>query len=278
MNDGMREGILMRQEKMIGGRQCYFYGDAEASDILIQAIDEHDLELLDSEVALIGEGTKGKQFALAAFLIKDWNRELSPWEAPPVFGKEGFGAGAEETLRFIEGKLIPEILAMKDVGREAVAAEIIGTEMVGVSAMDSENLNSIRERLAMHGKRLYLGGYSLAGLFALWVAYQTDLFQGIAGVSPSVWFPGWDKYIKEHEIHAEKVYLSLGDKEEKARNRVMARVGAAIRLQHELLLDSAVCKECTMEWNPGNHFMDSDRRTAKGFAWLLNQVEISRKD
>ena len=25
-----------------------------------------------------------------------------------------------------------------------------------------------------------------------------------------------------------------------------------------------------LEWNPGNHFVDSEKRTAKGFAWVLN--------
>lgn len=223
------------QEKLIGGRNCYFYGDAEAPDILIQPVDAHDLELLDSEVALIEEGAKGKPFLLAAFLIEDWNRELTPWEAPPVFGKDGFGAGAEETLRFVVEELLAEI--------------------------------STQEKL------LYLGGYSLAGLFSLWAAYQTGLFQGIAAVSPSVWFPKWDQYIRAHEIHAERVYLSLGDKEAKVRNQVMAKVGDVIRLQHERLLESAVCRECVMEWNPGNHFVDSDKRTAKGFAWVLDQAE-----
>ena len=223
------------QEKLIGGRKCYFYGDAEAPDILIQPVDAHDLELLGSEVALIEEGAKGKPFLLAAFLVEDWNRELTPWEAPPVFGKDGFGAGAEETLRFVVEELLAEISTQE--------------------------------------KRLYLGGYSLAGLFSLWAAYQTALFQGIAAVSPSVWFPKWDQYIRAHEIHAERVYLSLGDKEAKVRNQVMAKVGDAIRLQQELLLDSAVCREYVMEWNLGNHFVDSDKRTAKGFAWVLNQAE-----
>ena len=35
-------------------------------------------------------------------------------------------------------------------------------------------------------KKYYIGGYSLAGLFSLWAAYQTDVFAGIAAVSPSV--------------------------------------------------------------------------------------------
>ena len=51
----------------------------------------------------------------------------------------------------------------------------------------------------------YIGGYSLAGLFSLWAAYQTDVFSGIAAASPSVWFPGFIEYMKEHEIKSETV-------------------------------------------------------------------------
>lgn len=240
----------MRQEKMIGGKKCYFYGDVEAPDILIQPVDAHDLELLDSEVALIEEGAKGKPFLLAAFLIEDWNRELSPWEAPPVFGKEGFGAGAEETLRFVTEELLPEIVKS-----------------------DAVSLGNTDVRQKAEGKTICLGGYSLAGLFALWAAYQTDLFQGIAAVSPSVWFSGWEQYIRAHEIRAEHIYLSLGEKETKTRNQVMAKVGEMIGLQHERLLESVVCRESVMEWNPGNHFVDSDKRTAKGFVWVLDQAK-----
>ena len=45
-------------------------------------------------------------------------------------------------------------------------------------------------------KKYYIGGYSLAGLFSLWAAYQTDIFTGIAAVSPSVWFPGFIDYMR----------------------------------------------------------------------------------
>lgn len=34
------------------------------------------------------------------------------------------------------------------------------------------------------------------------------------------------------------------------------------------LSDSGI--RCTLEWNEGNHFRDSDMRMARGFAWLLN--------
>ena len=28
---------------------------------------------------------------------------------------------------------------------------------------------------------------------------------------------------------------------------------------------------CILEWNPGNHFRESEIRTAKAFAWLLEK-------
>lgn len=49
---------------------------------------------------------------------------------------------------------------------------------------------------------------------------------------------------------------------------MMAQVGNAIRKQHELLMEQEV--NTIFEWNAGNHFVDSDKRMAKGFAWLLN--------
>lgn len=118
-------------------------------------------------------------------------------------------------------------------------------------------------------KKYYIGGYSLTGLFSLWAAYQTDVFAGIAAVSPSVWFPGFIDYMREHEIKSKTVYLSLGDKEEKTRNPVMAQVGNCIRSGYDWLKECGV--DCTLEWNSGNHYREPDMRTAKAFAWILHQ-------
>ena len=63
----------------------------------------------------------------------------------------------------------------------------------------------------------------MAGLFTLWAAYQTDAFAGVAAASPSIWFPDFLQYMKEHDIRTESVYLSLGDREEKTRNLVMEK-------------------------------------------------------
>ena len=89
----------------------------------------------------------------------------------------------------------------------------------------------------------------------------------MAAASPSVWFPGFTEYIKENNIKAKAVYLSLGDREEKTRNPVMSQVGNCIRMGYEWLRECGI--NCTLEWNQGSHFKEPDIRTAKAFAWIM---------
>ena len=147
------------------------------------------------------------------------------------------------------------------------APAVFGNDDFGAGADDT--LSDILRLTGDRPKKYYIGGYSLAGLFALWCAYQTDMFSGVAAASPSVWFPGFLDYMKEHEIRTEKVYLSLGDREERTKNPVMATVGDRIREGYQLLKDRGV--ECELEWNQGNHFREPDVRTAKAFSWLLSR-------
>lgn len=202
------------------------YGNPSASIVLIQLVDDHDLAAIASETAEIRKRTDAN-FCLLAFKVQSWNRDLSPWPAPAVFGREGFGNGAADTLH--------EVLK---------------------SCTDRE-------------KTYLIGGYSLAGLFALWAAYQTDVFKGVAAASPSVWFPGFADYMRENVLHARSVYLSLGDKEANTRNPVMAAVGDRIREAYGLLRAQGI--NAALEWNQGNHFKDADIRTAKAFAWVIKE-------
>ena len=220
------------KEIQIENRRCFLWGEPTAPIRLIQMTDETDLQGLQEEVELLKQGKH--DFCLYAVPVFHWNKDLSPWAAPPAFGKEPFGSGASDTLRFLLTGLIP-------------AAD---TQSSGVYV---------------------LGGYSLAGLFALWAGYETDRFAGIAAASPSVWFPGFISYLQEHMIRARAVYLSLGDREEKTRNPVMAQVGSAIREAESILKDAG--KDCILEWNKGNHFKEPDLRTAKAFAWLMNRED-----
>ena len=198
------------------------YGNPASSNVLIQMVDDHDLAVIGSEVNAI-KAEAG--FRLIAFRVNDWNRDLSPWRAPAVFGSEGFGDGAKETLSTVLAETVDET------------------------------------------KRYCIGGYSLEGLFALWAAYQTDRFEGVAAASPSVWFPGFVGYMAENPIRARRVYLSLGDREERTRNPAMATVGDCIRKGYDILRAQGV--RCILEWNKGNHFKDPDLRTAAAFTWIL---------
>ena len=133
----------------------------------------------------------------------------------------------------------------------------------------AETLEKILALCTDPGKTYYIGGYSLSGLFSLWAACQTDLFSGIAAASPSVWFPGFIDYMKEYKIKSKNVYLSLGNKEEKTRNPVMAKVGDCIREGHAWIKAEGV--NCTLEWNQGGHFKEPMTRTARAFAWVMQQ-------
>ena len=216
------------------GRSVTLCRQEDPRILFLQPVDEHDEGLLDRQLALMERSPL--PFALASFSIRDWNKELSPWEAPPVFGKQPFGGGAGETLAFLTQHLLPELRGRCALGKETA---------------------------------LCLGGYSLAGLFALWAGTRTSLFTGLAAASPSVWFPGWLDYVKADPIRAPYVYLSLGDREERAKNPVMASVGSCIREQHALLQNDHTV---TLEWNTGNHFQNSEERTAKAFLWLAQQI------
>lgn len=229
----------MTEEMNLEGRRIRIWGDPLSPVCFLQMTDDHDEEDMGAEIEEISAGAGDQGWCLVTVSVKSWNDELTPWKADPVFGKEGFGDGAGDTLSFIADCLVPWI----------------------------------NKTWPVEGRDFYLGGYSLAGLFALWCGYRTDLFKGIAGVSPSVWYPGWSGYMKERAMKAERVYLSLGDKEEKTRNRTMALVGDAIRDQYRVLEETG--KKCTLEWNPGNHFRDSGKRTGRGFAWLLGSGERS---
>ncbi len=206
------------------------YGDQTAETVLLQAVDDHDMEYIKEQVRLIGEMTD-VPFCLRAVKVGSWNRDLSPWEAPAVFGSEGFRGGAPDFLE-----------AFIDITGAGEA-----------------------------GRRYIIGGYSLSGLFALWAACEKEIFTGAAAASPSMWFPGFVDYLKEHDIHAGSVYLSLGDKEEKTGNRVMQTVGDCMRQAHEIVKEQGI--ETVLEWNKGNHFKDVPIRTARAYAWVLDNLK-----
>lgn len=116
-----------------------------------------------------------------------------------------------------------------------------------------------------------LGGYSLAGLFALWAACQTDRFGAVVAGSPSLWAGDWPGYAAGHAMQARQVYLSLGDREERSRNKTFARVGDRIREEHRRLQQQLGEENTTLVWEEGGHFADPAARMARGFVWCLSE-------
>ena len=168
--------------------------------------------------------------------IHDWQREMSPWYAPAL-SKDGeaFSGGADAYLESLLTAILPW-----------------ATERI-------------------HGKASFIGiaGYSLAGLFALYAMYKTDVFSRVAGMSGSFWFPRFKEFCKENtmKILPEKLYLSIGDQESKTRHPILK----TMQENTEDLLDyfRSLGIPCKYELNPGNHFQDVNLRCAKGILELL---------
>lgn len=235
----VRDGVFVMKKDIftLDDKTCINYSSREQPQfLLLQPVDEHDTEVLDDEVAEIAHNTS-KSFHFTSFAISDWNHELSPWDAPAVFGKATFGHGAKATLTWLEEKLLPSIKLRYHL-----------PEQIPV----------------------ILGGYSLAAFFALWSAYQSHSFTAIAAASPSVWFPHWLEFAQEHTPNVQGIYLSLGNREDKTRNPVMATVSNKIRAYASHLLDHDKIST-VLEWNKGNHFQHTDQRCALAFRWFLKK-------
>lgn len=160
---------------------------------------------------LMGDGADFLEKAAARYQVSivvvsgmNWNDDLTPWAADPVFKREKpFGGKAAAFLRILEGDIMPEV------------ERTLG--FVHSGSMSHEDQSPIKR---------YLVGISLSGLFALWAAHCSDSFAGIASISGSFWFPHLEKWVQSNQLSnaVHKVYISLGDREKDTRNRAMASV------------------------------------------------------
>ena len=177
--------------------------------------------------------------ALAAISGVDWNRELSPWPAPKVFrGGEDFGGEGPAFLDMLVGQIVPPVEA----------------------------------RLGFAPVSRAIAGYSLAGLFALWSALQTDVFDRAASVSGSLWFDGFMDYMNSSAPPngLRRIYLSLGDREKNARNQRMAAVEDRTHQAAEFLREWNI--PVMLEMNPGGHFQNIPDRIARGIDQLMEST------
>ena len=222
------------QELHFGHRRVCLYKLLDGAAPLVYSIDYHENGQLLLE-ACKQVGCNG--FNLVTISGLHWNQELSPWPVETVVSKDdNFSGGAGLWLPVLTDEVVPQVERLLDAPPTC---------------------------------RL-LAGYSMAGLFAVWTAYQTDLFTRILSASGSMWYPGWLEYAREHQtaVPLRGIYLSVGDKESTSRNAVLQTVGERTRAIADLMASRGIPSK--FELNPGNHFKNPPLRVVKGIHWLLH--------
>ena len=275
-------------------------GDGAGCPLLVQLVSERQEEDLEREAEMIFSGLDQLNTyhltlntVFVAVPVRDWELELMPWAEPAVSKRPEVGTGAGETLRYLMEALLPAVLPPPPAGTppceggEPVrATKVPSCELYAAPRCEGGEPGKATKvpscelyaapldkgscRVATEGfAPIILGGYSLAGLFALWAACQTDRFGAVVAGSPSLWAGDWPGYAAGHAMQARQVYLSLGDREERSRNKTFARVGDRIREEHRRLQQQLGEENTTLVWEEGGHFADPAARMARGFVWCL---------
>ena len=226
----------MTTEFLIDNRPCMVFSMPEPRCLVLTTLGAHERKDFQTLAQMLTKQTS-VPFVLAAFTISDWETELAPWADPALSQRPEVGTQALATLDFVANALLPELQGRYDT------------------------------------LPVILGGYSLAGLFALWAAYQQPLFAAVAAASPSVWISNWMSFVQSHALLTPNVYLSLGVKEEKTRNSALARVGDNIRVYHDLLTRSLGEEHTALIWHNGGHFTECTLRLAQALAWCISKQQ-----
>ena len=229
--------IIQNENVNIGSIHCNVFATERPEVLLIQPSARHETKNdgINREVKVLAT-TSTKGFAIVFFDTVEWAKALMPWQDEAVSRNEEVGKHAQDTLVYIEESLVPWL----------------------------------HERF---GKLpCIIGGYSLGGLFALWAARQSAAFCAVAAVSPSLWIKGWADFADNRSLNAQLAYVSLGNREEHCRNQCMARIGDCVRHEHLTLTEQIGTTATTLEWNNGGHFGEEAERTAKAFAWCIENI------
>lgn len=188
----------------------------------------------NNELINLIKESKLKDFTLMIISGFNWDEDLTPYPASPIYKGEHYLGKAQETYKWIEDEITK---AVKTLNKEPSLYGIIG--------------------------------YSISGLFAFTSSYFSSKFSLIASCSGSLWYPDLLTWInsKKTLIAPKKVYLSLGDTEKETRNPVLSSVEERT-LQIKAYLEQKSIP-CFFEFNPGNHFKDVPLRVFKGIKNLI---------
>jgi len=194
---------------------------------------------------VMGEGEKvyneclklgAENFILCCIGNLNWDDDMTPWQAPAISENDTPCSGkADEYLKILTEKIVP----------------------------------AIKEKLQYEPKCLAIAGYSLAGLFAIYSLYKTDIFKYAASASGSFWYPNFVDFIKNNKtkIKPNGLYFSLGDTEKNSKIKILQSVQNNTEQIYKHFKQESI--NTIFELNKGNHFTQTTFRMAKGITWLL---------
>lgn len=187
------------------------------------------------ELVRLAEKEGAPSFQLISVSHLDWDVDLSPWPAPSVISHDDhFEGRADEYCDFLMSEVVP--FAERELGQASCSI---------------------------------LAGYSMAGLFALYAPYRTEMFDKLVCGSGSVWYPNFVEYVKQHAYpkNPSCIYLSLGDKETHTRNPYLQTTHTCMTELEARFLGLGI-KTIFVE-NEGGHHDHAVRREAEGITWVL---------
>ena len=218
---------------IVEGKHVYLYGDRDVAAPLVII---NTFQGNGSSVYSALHSMTDKKVNFAVISDINWDDEMSPWECPPLSKNDSpCTGGADKYIKKLTDSIIP----------------------------------AIKEELAAEPEYIAIAGYSLAGLFAIYSLYKTDIFSRAVSASGSIWFPDFVEYTNKNDFvrKPDRVYFSLGDKEARTRNSLLSTVEDKTKETYVHYKNSGI--DTAFELNPGNHFKDADIRLAKGIAWIL---------
>ena len=192
----------------------------------------------EDDITIVNDLPAASDYNLLCLYGMDWEKDLTPWKSASVFQKSREYKGkANDFIQLIIEKAVPK------------SAELIGYPQ----------------------SEIWMVGYSLAGLFALYSAYRCNCFKKIACVSGSLWYEGFVEFIRNNSIstEVEQIYISLGDAEHKSKNPILASIDDCTNeVVNHLTLEGF---KVFFEYNEGTHFTDPLGRIVKGIKLLLHR-------
>ncbi len=216
---------------IVNNREIQIYRNMNTSSApAVVVIGEHD------NIEEVMNHIECDNYILINIATVNWNDDLSPWYMDRLFkSDQPYNGKADDFISEITDIIIPSIQ---------------------IELRDSVSYYSI-------------AGYSLAGMFSLYSIYKTDIFRRVASVSGSLWYPGLVDFVEKEKscVKPDKIYFSLGDRENNSRNVTMATVKDCTSRLRDFYTKCGI--DTVFEENPGNHFQDVAERLAKGISWIL---------